>query len=139
MTAPFQPHSATSREAAESVEPHLRPMQDKVLEAIKQAPSTDQEIAAATGMAENSVRPRRIELYRLGLIVSFGTKRTSSGRRATVWVIPGHVYGMSSRQGIEHHDPFALRPCVVCGEMGHGRYCSNTCAIAEDGEPEEAA
>jgi hypothetical protein len=36
-------------------------------------------------MNASTVRPRRIELARRGLIVEAGTRRTSSGRMAVIW------------------------------------------------------
>ena len=37
---------------------------------------------------QSSIRPRRIELVRAGLVKDSGRKRkTSSGRQATVWII----------------------------------------------------
>jgi hypothetical protein len=66
----------------------------RVYEAIRQVPAglTDQEIATTLGMAENSVRPRRLELSDPPrglprLIVDSGRRRqTSAGRQAVVWV-----------------------------------------------------
>ena len=49
-------------------------------------PVTDQEIAQMLGMSENTVRPRRLELERDGLLVKAGTRRTQSGREAVKWV-----------------------------------------------------
>jgi transcription initiation factor IIE alpha subunit len=46
---------------------------------------TDEEIARALGMNPSTARPRRIELLRRGLIEQAGTRRTTSGRMASVW------------------------------------------------------
>lgn len=145
-TPPAQAHSATSQEAARAIKPRVPEMRNRVLEALKAAPGTDQQIAQRTGMPENSVRPRRVELQRLGLVIPFGVARTTSGRRAQQWVVAGHTYGLSASQVVvdEPGDPFALRPCVACGKPCYRRYCSDACAIREDGEPipfgpEEAA
>jgi hypothetical protein len=48
---------------------------------------TDEEITTRTGLAPNSVRPRRVELVARGLVKDSGMRRpTVSGRQATVWV-----------------------------------------------------
>lgn len=61
----------------------------KVWEAIKGAGPlgmTDEEIAAATQLEGNTVRPRRLELYLRGLIEEAPfTRTTRRGRRACVW------------------------------------------------------
>jgi hypothetical protein len=36
-------------------------------------------------MNPSTVRPRRVELARKGLIVQSGTRRTTSGRMAGIW------------------------------------------------------
>jgi len=54
--------------------------------------ATDQEIGAALGLDSNTARPRRWELAEAGLIVDSGIRRrTSSGRKAVVWVAPEHL------------------------------------------------
>jgi DNA-binding IclR family transcriptional regulator len=60
-------------------------MQRRVLEFIAWRPSTDEEIATELSMNPSTVRPRRGELVRRGLVVQDGTRRTASGRMATVW------------------------------------------------------
>ncbi len=84
---PYQRHSPTSRAAAEAIKPKMREQHRRVLAALRRCgPMTDQEIARATGMSENSARPRRIELCRdHGLVVAAGESKTSSGRRAQLW------------------------------------------------------
>ncbi len=68
----------------------------RVYEAIRQAPAglTDQEIAATLGLAENSVRPRRLELVERGLVVDSGTTRLTSTGKAG-----GRVGGAGARRG----------------------------------------
>jgi hypothetical protein len=60
-----------------------------VLEVIRQAGPgglTDQEIATRLGLAENSVRPRRLELADAGPIADSGERReTAGGNPAIVW------------------------------------------------------
>ena len=90
--APAQPHSPTSRAAAESLAPAtLNAMQRRVYEFLAWRPNgaTDEEIAHELEMNPSTVRPRRIELARRGLIVEAGSRRTTSGRMAVVWVKAG--------------------------------------------------
>ncbi len=86
--APAQQHSRTSMQAADSLSPKtLNALQRRVLEFIawRDAGATDEEIADELGMNPSTVRPRRIELAKRGLVVEAGTRRTRSGRMATVW------------------------------------------------------
>ncbi len=92
---PAQSHSATSIAAAEQIRPHVQTMRDRVLDALKTRPMTDQELATALGMDGSSVRPRRIELERANLVTSCGSRLTSSGRKARVWMATNYAYGRS--------------------------------------------
>lgn len=84
--APSVNGSITSAAAADSLSGKtLNALQRRVYEFIAWRPSTDEEIAAELEMNPSTVRPRRIELARRGLIVEDGTRRTASGRMATVW------------------------------------------------------
>ena len=84
--APSVNGSATSAAAADSLGPQtLNAMQRRVYEFLCRTPSTDEEITNELSMNASTVRPRRIELARRGLIVEAGTRRTSSGRMATIW------------------------------------------------------
>jgi hypothetical protein len=84
--APSVNGSATSAAAADSLRPAtLNAMQRRVYEFLAWRPSTDEEIATELAMNPSTVRPRRIELAKRGLIVEAGTRRTSSGRMATIW------------------------------------------------------
>jgi len=84
--APSVNGSATSAAAADSLGPAtLNAMQRRVYEFICRTPSTDEEIADELAMNPSTVRPRRGELARRGLIVEAGTRRTASGRMATIW------------------------------------------------------
>jgi transcription initiation factor IIE alpha subunit len=84
---PCQRHSPTSRQAAESVRPHLGALQQRVLDFIRdRGGATDNEIIAGTGLSGSTVRPRRIELVQRGLVVDCGeTRATETGRKAVVW------------------------------------------------------
>jgi len=84
--APSVNGSATSAAAADSLTPTtLNALQRRVYEFLCRTPSTDEEITNELEMNASTVRPRRIELARRGLIVEAGTRRTSSGRMATIW------------------------------------------------------
>ena len=84
--APSVNGSATSAAAADSLTPKtLNAMQRRVYEFLGRTPSTDEEIADVLAMNPSTVRPRRIELAKRGLIVEAGTRRTASGRMATIW------------------------------------------------------
>jgi predicted ArsR family transcriptional regulator len=85
--APAQQHSMTSMQAADSLGPKaLNALQRKVLAWLAEnGPATDEEMQEGLGMNPSTQRPRRIELARRGLVVTCGTRRTSSGRNADVW------------------------------------------------------
>jgi transcription initiation factor IIE alpha subunit len=84
--APAVRGSVTSAAAADSLTPAtLNAMQRRVYEFLCRTPSTDEEITNELDMNASTVRPRRIELARRGLIVEAGTRRTASGRMATIW------------------------------------------------------
>ena len=84
--APSVAGSLTSALAADSLgSKTLNALQRRVLEHIAHRPSTDEEIATQLAMNPSTVRPRRIELVRRGLVVEDGTRRTASGRMACVW------------------------------------------------------
>lgn len=84
--APSVNGSVTSAAAADSLSGKtLNALQRRVLEFIAWRASTDEEIATELSMNPSTVRPRRIELVRRGLVVQDGTRRTASGRMATVW------------------------------------------------------
>lgn len=55
-------------------------------EVLAAGPLTDEEIAAAAGLLDNTVRPRRGELVRDGLVVAVDELgKTRAGKRATRW------------------------------------------------------
>jgi len=86
--APAARGSVTSAQAADSLGPAtLNAMQRRVLKLLRDNPHglTDEEQQAALGMNPSTQRPRRIELVRRGLVVEAGTRRTASGRMASVW------------------------------------------------------
>lgn len=84
------PHEArsTSADAAEQIRPDAATLRNKVRIAIEEAPEglTDEEGIDKTGIAANTYRPRRQELYLGGEIKVTGKRRTRSGRMAQVWM-----------------------------------------------------
>ena len=84
--APAIRHSRTSVAAAESIAPHLGELQAVVLARIAHEPCTDEEGIESTGLSPSTYRPRRIECVRMGLVIDSGsTRKTRSGRSATIW------------------------------------------------------
>ena len=86
--APAVQSSRTSMQAADSLGPAtLNALQRKVLKLLAATPEglTDEEMQKRLGMNPSTQRPRRIELARRGLVVEAGTRKTSSGRNASVW------------------------------------------------------
>lgn len=87
---PFVAHSATSREAATLV---FGPETDRqaILRYLKESPEgrTDEEMQTVLGLPGSTQRPRRIELVRMGKVIDSGlTRKTASGRQATIWRLP---------------------------------------------------
>jgi hypothetical protein len=91
QTAPFQPHSATSRWAADAISKSIGPLHKRVLASLKAASRhglTDEELCLHLDLSGNTLRPRRRELELKGLVKSSGRRRPAmSGRSAVVWVL----------------------------------------------------
>ena len=86
LGAPYQAHSQTSREAALSIVSELGTLQAEVLAYIRlNGPVTDAEVISGLGRGANSIRPRRIELLKAGLIRPWGKVMQPNGRRAQLW------------------------------------------------------
>ena len=89
--APFVRHSATSREAAEFIAEDAPTLRKRVFECIKTSGAqgmTDEELQYFCNMDGSTERPRRRELEIAGLVIDSGlTRKTRSGRAATVWRI----------------------------------------------------
>lgn len=86
-TAPYQRHSETSYEAARSVSKSLGTRQAEVLAYIRShGPVTDAQVIAGLGRGANGIRPRRVELVRLGQVCQQGSVKQANGRRAALWV-----------------------------------------------------
>jgi hypothetical protein len=84
---PYQSHSVTSFAAAGQIKPHTPNLRERVLDCIRRSKgATDSEVCQAMGLDGSTVRPRRIELQRAGMVVDSGRKRlTNGGRLAVVW------------------------------------------------------
>jgi hypothetical protein len=84
---PFVPASDTSAAAARAIEPHLTKLQARVLSWIEANPGcSDEQIAEGTGLVLNTVRPRRVELAKMGrIIMERGSTIVRSGRKAHTW------------------------------------------------------
>ncbi len=82
------PHSATSKAAADALQPKLSALQARVLVCFRVAGSyglTDNELDDF--VLHGTLRPRRCELTAKGLLVDSGITRPGpSGRPMTVWV-----------------------------------------------------
>lgn len=89
IVAPSQAHSATSRQAAESIQRHIGPLHRRILQWMEQnVGGTDEQIGDALNIPPNTFRPRRRELEKLGRIKDSGqTAKTKSGRDAIVWIL----------------------------------------------------
>jgi hypothetical protein len=89
LKAPAQQHSPTSVKAADEVQRAVTGMLRAVLVHFAAAPEglTDDELIAGMGRP-NTVRPRRVDLHRLGYIRdSQRTRKTAAGKDAVVWEI----------------------------------------------------
>lgn len=86
--APYQPHSETSRAAAEAIAPAMPGLRARVLAVLRErGPLTDEEIQDVLGMNPSTERPRRVELHRARLIRIVGKRKTRSGRMAALWAV----------------------------------------------------
>jgi hypothetical protein len=91
----------TSEAAAVETLPRSGTQRDRVWQVIRAAGPvgrTDQEIGSLLGLAENSVRPRRLELVdpprddMPRLVIDSGQRRqTPAGKQAVVWVAIEHA------------------------------------------------
>lgn len=92
-TLPFQPHSATSRRAAQAARPRAPGARRRVYDFIRANPgATDEEVAIGLRMSENTERPRRGELLTLKLVERRGTKPTRAGNDADAWFVTDVPY-----------------------------------------------
>lgn len=81
MSAPFQKHSAASRQAAKEIEPHTGTLRRLIFEFIQANPGvSDLDIQTRLEVSKNTERPRRIELEGVGLIQPCGEDPGATGR-----------------------------------------------------------
>ena len=89
LDLPPHVHTEASYRAAEEIKSHVPRLRSLVLGFIQEHPGcTDEEITLGLGMNPSTARPRRLELFRAGLIElmdEHGT--TKSGRRAARWKV----------------------------------------------------
>ena len=87
ISIPYAKGSATSKAAAERIKGCAARQRSIVLGFIQAHPGcTDEQISDGLQMAGNSCRPRRLELFRAGLIKILDEEgRTKAGRHATRW------------------------------------------------------
>ena len=87
---PYVPGSATSKAAAESMQPKAGTLRWKVWKWIHWCATngaTDDECQKMLHMDPSTQRPRRIELEKVGLVIKTDrTRPTRSGRHAAVYV-----------------------------------------------------
>ena len=85
---PYQPHSATSRAAAEQSAPNAETCRSLVLAYLTGHPATDEQVQFALRMPSSTQRPRRRELVQAGLVRdSLERRETRSGAKAVVWEV----------------------------------------------------
>lgn len=85
---PAQQHSPTSRAAADRQSAGKAGGDRASILALLEAdgPLTDEAIGVRLAIPANTVRPRRVELVRAGLVVAVDDEgRTATGSRATRW------------------------------------------------------
>lgn len=89
---PHQRHSDTSRQAAGDIKQDAGTLRRQVYKWLAGQPhgATDEEMQRGIPMAQNTQRPRRVELCKSSMVIDSGKKRkTSSGRLAVVWIAVG--------------------------------------------------
>lgn len=83
---PYQPHSITSKKAATSMEGGAASIRYRVLTEIRNhGPLSDEQVQDRLSLNPSTERPRRIELFKAGLIEKAGVTKTKSGRSAVRW------------------------------------------------------
>jgi hypothetical protein len=108
-SVPFVQRSTTSIEAAASIRDAIPAGRLDVLRFVAnrvEAGSTDEEIADGLRMNPSSVRPRRVELVGAKLLKrGLGTRKTRSGRAASVWIVTDDGVAAlreAARKGVPH-------------------------------------
>lgn len=89
-TTPGYQDTDTSRDAAKAVKPKASWVRARVIDCLtRQGPMTTVQIAAAVGMAYETVQPRLSESRALGQVVDTGRRGPSRdpSKQAIVWAI----------------------------------------------------
>jgi len=93
--------------------------------------ATDEELHRILNLDPSTERPRRRELQLAGLVVDSGRQRkTASGRKATVWIVPG------AREPCTASKATLDGLCTVCLTQLTGRqeaFCSRQCRMVWNG------
>lgn len=85
---PHQRHSSASKDAARDIKKARGPLHVRILDLLNRHPAglTDEQIQEMEELNPSTQRPRRIELLAAGMIEPAPeTRKTRSGRSATVW------------------------------------------------------
>lgn len=77
--------SDTSSAAAQSMRGKTASIRERVLLALRERPMTDEDLISAMGGGPSTIRPRRVELMKAGLVEKVGEAIGESGRRAAIW------------------------------------------------------
>lgn len=120
----FVKGSETSEAASKSIRAERG--RAAVLSVLRQHPGglTDEEIQGLTGLSPSTERPRRVELWRDGLVAESGLHRkTTSGRSAVVWLAePTDMSGFnkpeSPREAMVNSRTPAWRERALLAEAG---------------------
>lgn len=94
LDIPYESGNENSREGAERIAPFVKTARYRVYKFIQEHPRCcDRDIVLMLGMNGNTVRPRRVELERAGLIKPVGlTKTPDKDADATAWEATGEPY-----------------------------------------------
>jgi hypothetical protein len=132
--------STTSRDALTAITPDLPRLEAEVLDILRRCPDglTDEEGQELLEMEGNTYRPRRIKLVERGLVVDAKfTRKGSSGRAATVWMVAPKPQGTWKRT--IYRLPDADRTCkhgqdVACGKPA--THLGTALLVSATGTPE---
>ena len=113
-SAPFVAGSETSEEAAKSIDAgSIRDRVRALIEDMGCLGATDEELEKKLGMRHQTISARRRELVLMGKAKDSGVKRrTTSGRKAVVWVACDEAPQRAHK---------AVQPCPLCGGSGEVR------------------
>lgn len=98
-TSEHAPHSndTTSKDAAQSIAPHLSKLEAKVWSVFTLGPRTADFVAGFLGMRTQTVTARIRALVQAGMLKDSGMRgRTTSGRTAILWVKGDGVRSLSA-------------------------------------------